>query len=76
MECGPTRRHDARPLTPATGANNDGSRVLHDVPAAGLFAALDGHAGVGGPCADGRFEMPVDSVREVDLDGVVRGQER
>jgi hypothetical protein len=38
-------------------------------------AAIDGYeqGGISGLCADGRFEMAVDAVRTLDLDGIARG---
>lgn len=49
-------------------------RIAEAVRDACVEAALDGHeqAGFGGLCGEGRWEMAVDSMREVDLRKVVR----
>jgi hypothetical protein len=65
------------PITATTTANDDVQRVAHAVREACIRVALDGYeqGGLGGLCADGRFEMAIDSVRALDLDGIVRGCE-
>lgn len=44
-----------------------------EVRAACLRAALDGyeHAGISGLCAEGRWEMAVDSIQSMDLNAVL-----
>lgn len=50
-------------------------RVAHAVRDACVRAAIDGYeqGGISGLCAEGRFEMAVDSVRTLDLDGIACG---
>jgi hypothetical protein len=66
------------PITPTTTANDDIQRLADAVREACIRAALDGYeqGGLGGLCAEGRFEMAIDSVRALNLDGVVLGCER
>ncbi len=50
--------------------------LARQVREACLRAACDGYeqAGLGGLCAEGRWEMAIDSIRSVDLGAVVRSR--
>ncbi len=50
-------------------------QVAYLVREACVRAALEAyeHAGLGGLCAEGRWELAVDAMRSLDLDGVVQG---
>jgi len=62
-------------ISPANPANDHILRMARAVREACVRAAVDGYewGGLSGLCAEGRFEMAVDSVRALDIDGIVRG---
>lgn len=59
------------PITPA----HDMVRVAQAVRRACVRAAVDGYeeGGLSGLCAEGRFEMAIDSMQALDLDGTLPG---
>ncbi len=63
--------------TPIPPAKDDMQRLADAVRDACTRAALDGYeqGGLGGLCADGRFEMAFYSARVLDLDVIARGFE-
>jgi len=50
-------------------------RVAQAVRRACVRAAVDGYeeGGLSGLCAEGRFEMAIDSMQALDLDGILPG---
>jgi hypothetical protein len=62
------------PTAPTNTAEDDLERIARAVREACIRAAVDGyeHGGLSGLCADGRFDLAIDSVRALDLDGIVR----
>ena len=63
------------PTTPTSATNDAIQRVAHAVREARVRAAIDGYeqGGISGLCAEGRFDMAIDSVRARDLDGIALG---
>jgi hypothetical protein len=61
-------------ISPTTPAKDDIQGLAEAVREACLRAAVDGceQGGLSGLCAEGRFEMAIDSVQTLDLDGIVR----
>ena len=61
------------PSTPPSSTQDDIQCLAHAVREACVRAAIDGYeqGGISGLCAEGRFDMAMDSVRALDLDGVV-----
>jgi hypothetical protein len=60
--------------TTSPSATNDVIQCLaHAVREACVRAAIDGYerGGISGLCAEGRFDMVIDSVRAIDLDRIV-----
>ncbi|CAM5197855.1 hypothetical protein CDEF62S_03129 [Castellaniella defragrans] len=55
-------------------SRNAARELAQSVRDACVQAALDGYeqAGMSGLCAEGRWEMAIDSVRSLDLDAVLR----
>ena len=64
----------AQPIAP----EDDTHRLAQTVRESSICAALDGYerAGLGGLCAEGRWEMAIDAIRSLDLDAVVHGSQR
>ena len=61
------------PITPTSATHVAVQRVAHAVREACVRAALDGYeqGGISGLCAEGRFDMAIDSVCALDLDSIV-----
>jgi len=61
------------PRRPATAIDAATRRLAAAVRDACLRAALEAHeqAGLGGLCAEGRWEVAVDAIRSLDVDAVV-----
>jgi hypothetical protein len=62
-------------ISPTTPAKDDIQDLAQAVREACIRAAVDAYeqGGLSGLCAEGRFEMAIDSVQTLDLDGIVRG---
>jgi hypothetical protein len=60
------------PTTPTSATNDAIQRMAHAVREACVRAAIDGYeeGGISGLCAEGRFDMAIDSVRAIDLNGI------
>jgi hypothetical protein len=69
-----TKGQAAQPIAP----EDETHRLAQTVREACIRAALDGYerAGLGGLCAEGRWEMAIDAIRSLDLDAVVHGSQR
>jgi hypothetical protein len=69
-----TKGDAVQPIAPKDEAHH----LAQTVHAACIRAALDGYerAGLGGLCAEGRWEMAIDAIRSLDLDAVVHGSQR
>ncbi len=61
-------------MTHEIALDDEVQRLAWQVREACLRAARDGYeqAGIGGLCAEGRWEMAIDSIRSLDLGAVVR----
>ena len=69
-----TKRRSAPRILPDDNARH----LAREVQEACLRAALDGYeqAGLGGLCAEGRWEMAIDAIRALDLGSVVASSPR
>lgn len=58
--------------------SDDAGRLAQEVREACVRAALDGYeqAGLGGLCAEGRWEMAIDAIRALDLGSVIARSSR
>lgn len=61
------------PITPTSATHDVIQRVAHAVREACVRAAVDGYeqGGISGLCAEGRFDLAIDSVCALDLEGIV-----
>ncbi|MFI5313655.1 MAG: acetyltransferase [Candidatus Dormibacteria bacterium] len=62
-------------MRPQVAPDDAVERLAWKVREACLRAAREGYeqAGIGGLCAEGRWEMAIDSIRALDLGAIVRG---
>ncbi len=61
-------------MTREIASTDEVQRLAWQIREACLSAAREGYeqAGIGGLCAEGRWEMAIDSVRSLDLGAIVR----
>lgn len=66
-------KDDASSYHTDSSAHDAIQRMAHAVRQACMRAAIDGYerGGISGLCAEGRFDMAINSLRAIDLDGIV-----